>query len=141
MIENERQYQVTKHWVTEFEKTLSELRAQPRPAKLPPQIHLAMIESIESQLSDLRREIAEHEALKSQQIQELELKSLSELPDLLIKARLARGYTQAELARKLNLKPQQLQRYEATRYHSVSFKHLLEIAFALEVDLHETVKL
>ena len=39
------------------------------------------------------------------------------------------------------LKPQQLQRYEATRYHSVSFRRLLEIARALDVDLSETVRL
>lgn len=77
MIENERQYQVTKYWSTEFEKTLSELRMQPCPAKVPPKIHAAMIESVESQLSDLRQEIAEYEALKTQQVQELELKSLS----------------------------------------------------------------
>jgi len=141
MIENERQYQVTKYWITEFEKTLSELHTQPCPARVPPQIHTAMIESIESQLSDFRAEIAEYEALKAQQVRELELKSLSELPDLFIKARLARGYTQADLAKKLNLEPQKLHQYEATRYQSVSFKRLLEIAHALDVDLHETVKL
>ena len=44
-------------------------------------------------------------------------------------------------AKRLHLKPQQLQRYEATRYHSVSFRRLLEIARALDVDLAETVRL
>ena len=141
MIENERQYRTTTHWIQEFEKTLEELRTRPRPAKVPPQIHKAMIESVESQLDDLRAEIAEYEALKAQQVQELELRSLNELPDLFIKARIARGYTQVELAKKLKLKPQQVQRYEATRYQSVSFKRLLEIARALDVDVHETVKL
>ena len=58
-----------------------------------------------------------------------------------IKACIARGYTQAELAKRLRLKPQQLQRYEATRYHSVSFRRLLEIARALDVDLSEMVRL
>ena len=100
-----------------------------------------MQESIESQLADLHQELAEYDALKTQQVATLELHSLSELPDLLIKARIARGYTQAELARRLHLKPQQIQRYEATRYHSVSFNRLLEIARALEVDLYETVRL
>jgi HTH-type transcriptional regulator/antitoxin HigA len=74
----------------------------------------------------LRHEVAEYEALKTHQVSALELHSLSELPDLLIKARIARGYTQADLAKRLHLKPQQLQRYEATRYHSVSFRRLLE---------------
>ena len=71
----------------------------------------------------------------------LELHALSELPDLLIKARIARGYTQADLAKRLRLKPQQIQRYEATHYDSISFRRLLEIARVLDVDLSETITL
>ena len=141
MIENERQYLVTQKRIKQFEESLASLRATPRPANVPPRIHTAMIESVESQLEDFHREIAEYEALKAQRIQELELKSLDELPDLFIKARIARGFTQAEFAKKLKLKPQQIQRYETTRYQSVSFKRLLEIAWALDLEFHETVKL
>ena len=141
MIENERQYLVTQKRIEQFEESLASLRTTPRPETLPQKIHKAMIESVESQLVDLREEIAEYEALKAQQVKELKLKSLNELPDLLIKARIARGYTQADFAKKLKLKPQQIQRYEYTRYQSISFKRLLQIARALEVDLHETVKL
>jgi HTH-type transcriptional regulator/antitoxin HigA len=100
-----------------------------------------MQESVTSQLAALRHEVAEYEVLKARQVAALELHSLSELPDLLIKARIARGYTQAELAKRLHLKPQQLQRYEATRYQTASFRRLLEIARVLEVDLSETVRL
>ncbi len=92
-------------------------------------------------MANLRYKVAEYEALKAHQVSALELHSLSELPDLLIKARIAHGYTQAELAKRLHLKPQQLQRYEATRYHSVSFRRLLKIARALDVALSETVRL
>ncbi|MBI1927128.1 helix-turn-helix transcriptional regulator [Candidatus Poribacteria bacterium] len=141
MIENERQYLVTQKRIQQFEESLASLRATPRPETLPQKIHTAMIESVESQLDDLRGELAAYEALKAQQVQELELKSLSELPDLFIKARIACGLTQADLAKKLRLKPQQVQRYEATRYQSVSFKRLVEIARALDVDVNERVKL
>ena len=141
MIENERQYRVTKKRITQFEESLASLLATPRPDTLPPRLHLAMRESIESQLADLRQELAEYDALKAQQVATLELHSLSELPDLLIKARIARGYTQADLAKMLQLKPQQIQRYEATRYRSVSFARLLDIARSLDLDLHETIRL
>ena len=141
MIENERQYAVTKKRIAQFEASLASLRTTSAPTKLPPRLHRAVGESIESQLADLHREVAEYEALKAQQVSTLELHSLSDLPDLLIKARIARGYTQAELARRLRLKPQQIQRYEATRYYAVSFRRLLEIARALEVDVHDTVSL
>jgi len=141
MIENERQYQFTQKRIQEFEASLKSLRATPRPENVPEKIHRAMIESVESQLEALRVEVAEYEALKSQRVRELELKSLDDLPDLFIKARLARGYTQAELAKKLKVKPQQVQRYEATRYQSISFKRLLDVAGALDLDLHKMVKL
>jgi HTH-type transcriptional regulator/antitoxin HigA len=142
VIENERQYHVAKKRIAQFEASLASLHATPRrPDHVPPRLHQAMQESVTSQLADLHHEVAEYEALKTHQVSALELHSLSELPDLLIKARIARGYTQAEFAKRLHLKPQQLQRYEATRYHSVSFRRLLEIAHALDVDLSETVQL
>lgn len=141
MIENQRQYAVTKKRLAQFEASLASLRTTSAPTNLPPRLHRAMPESIASQLADLRHEVAEYEALKAQHVSALELHSLSDLPDLLIKARIARGYTQADLARRLRLKPQQIQRYEATRYSSVSFHRLLEIARALEVDVHDTISL
>jgi ribosome-binding protein aMBF1 (putative translation factor) len=139
MIENERQYRVTKRRIAQFETSLTSLRATPRPANMPGRLHQVMQESLESQLTDLRREVAEYEALKAHQVSVLELHSLSELPGLLIQARIARGYSQADLARRLDLKPQQIQRYEATRYDAVSFRRLVEIARALDVELSETV--
>jgi HTH-type transcriptional regulator/antitoxin HigA len=89
----------------------------------------------------LREELAAYESLKEGKETTVALHSLADLPELLIKARLARGYTQAELAKRLKLNPQQIQRYEATRYRSVSFARLMQIAQVLEVDLHETVRL
>lgn len=141
MIENERQYAVTKKRIAQFEGSLASLRTPSAPPNLPPRLHRAMRESVESQLADLRQEVAEYETLKARHMSALELHSLSDLPDLLVKARIARGYTQADLARRLRLKPQQIQRYEATRYASVSFHRLLEIARALKVDVHDTVSL
>ena len=141
MIENEQQYLVTQKRIAQFEESLAGLLATPRPEKLSPRLHRAMRESVESQLADLRQEVAEYEALQAHQVPMLELHSLSELPDLLIKARIARGYTQAEFARRLKIKPQQVQRYETTRYRLVSFERLLKVAQALDVDLQETIRL
>ncbi|MDZ4077388.1 XRE family transcriptional regulator [Hydrocarboniphaga sp.] len=51
----------------------------------------------------------------------------------LIVARIARGWSQKELARKLGLKEQAIQRYEAERYRSISLSNLLRVARALSV--------
>ncbi|GJL97180.1 MAG: hypothetical protein DHS20C06_09970 [Hyphobacterium sp.] len=49
----------------------------------------------------------------------------------LIVARIARGFTQKHLARKLGLKEQQIQRYEADRYRTISIANFRRVASVL----------
>jgi HTH-type transcriptional regulator / antitoxin HipB len=51
------------------------------------------------------------------------LGSLNDLPTTLIKARIAAGLTQKDLADKIGVREQQIQRYEANHYNSASFDH------------------
>jgi ribosome-binding protein aMBF1 (putative translation factor) len=98
-----------------------------------------MRESLESELEILREQLAEYEALRSGRIAVLEIDSLTALPDALIRARIAGGLTQKELATRLGLKEQQIQRYEATRYAGVSLERVQAVAEALGVKIHERV--
>jgi HTH-type transcriptional regulator/antitoxin HipB len=59
----------------------------------------------------------------------------------LIRARIARGLTQRQLAERVGLPEQAVQRYEAADYAGVSFARLVEIADALEVTIHYDVRL
>jgi HTH-type transcriptional regulator/antitoxin HigA len=52
---------------------------------------------------------------------------------LLVVARITKGWSQKELARKLGLREQAIQRYEAERYRSISLAGLLRVARALSV--------
>ena len=52
---------------------------------------------------------------------------------MLIKKRRLNGWTQRQLAEKLGIKQQQVQRYESTKYQSVSLRRLIEIAKILEI--------
>ena len=61
MIENEQQYQVTKQRLAQFEASLASLQTTPCPDNLPPRLHQAMQDSVESQMADLRHEVAEYE--------------------------------------------------------------------------------
>jgi hypothetical protein len=65
VIENERQYHVTKKRIAQFEASLVSLHATPRPDHMPPHLHQAMQESVTWQLADLCHEMAEYEALKT----------------------------------------------------------------------------
>jgi len=64
---------------------------------------------------------------------------LADLPEALIRARIAAGLTQKELAARLGLKEQQIQRYEATRYAGVSLDRVQAVAEALGVKIRERV--
>lgn len=136
MITNERQYRITKTEAKRFEKLL----AQPeKETEIHPRIRQAMREGIESQLQELREEIAEYEALRSGKTTVWELDSLKDLPEALIRARIASGLTQNELAARLGLREQQIQRYEATRYAGVSLDRIHEVASALGLRITERV--
>ena len=70
-----------------------------------------------------------------------ESSTLAGLADALIKARIARGWTQADLAEALGVAEQQIQRYESSRYAGASLARLGDIAAALNVEVRETVVL
>ena len=55
--------------------------------------------------------------------------------------RIAAGLSQEELAVKLGLKPQQIQRYEATEYQAASFERVQEIMRVLGVRLRRPAAL
>ena len=88
-------------------------------------------EAVKSQLADLAGELREYEELKAGGFQLEELDVVEGLAVLLVKARIARGLSQRELAERLGLKEQQIQRYEATDYASASLARIKEVVGAL----------
>ncbi len=137
MITNERQYRITKEEAEKFAAALE--REEGGATHLDPLLRTAMREALESQLQELREELADYEAVRTGQVRVLELASLRDLPEALIRARLAAGLTQKGLAERLKLKEQQVQRYEATRYTGVRWERLQAVADALGVQLQEHV--
>ncbi|RZK36769.1 MAG: helix-turn-helix domain-containing protein, partial [Hymenobacter sp.] len=99
------------------------------------------IQKLETQLNAAKLMNLEYEDLKEGRIVITEISNLSELPKTLIKARIANGLTQAELASRLNLKMQQIQRYEADEYNSASLKTLLRIASELNLTVSADVQI
>lgn len=134
MIKNERQYRITKAQVEKFAVALRELATQ-EPTKEHPLLRKAQVAALHSQLADLQQDLEEYAALRSGQRKVLALISLEQLPKTLIQARIAAGLSQEELAAKLHLKPQQIQRYEATDYQSANLERITAILRVLGVKL------
>lgn len=149
MIKNERQYRITRAHAGRLRKAL---RAKRNPgmedseeaveaaalgvvresgakySAVHPLIAKAREDAMNSQLSDLEGELKEYEALKAGGFDWDSLKALADIPKLLIQARISTGLSQRELAERLGVKEQQIQRYEATDYAQASLKRLLEVA-------------
>jgi transcriptional regulator with XRE-family HTH domain len=138
MIRNERQYRITKAEAEKFGDSLKNWNPIP-PDGIDPVIHAAQRSALESQLQDLRREVAEYEALRSGRRPVLEVNSFEEFPDALVRARIAAGLSQKDLGERLGLKEQQVQKYEATGYSGASLARMTEVVNALGLRVHEEV--
>ncbi len=137
MITNQRQYTNTQAMAERFRRAL----AAPDPDGLHPKALKAMRDGLRSQLHDLEIELAEFEALQNGTVSMLEAESIVGLGMLLIKARIVRNITQKELADRLSLAEQQIQRYEATQYRGVAAERLQQVADALHLRVREVATL
>lgn len=63
MIENEKQYAITKSRILTFEQALVSYKTYPKKQRF---LSQAMIESVESQLETFKEEIAEYEAKRTE---------------------------------------------------------------------------
>ncbi|HZE51694.1 MAG TPA: XRE family transcriptional regulator [Bradyrhizobium sp.] len=100
----------------------------------------AQIDAIRGQLKSLLAEIEEYEKLRSGRVSSIELDSLADLPDGLIRARIAAGLTQKDLAGRLGMREQQIQRYEASRYEGVSFARVVDVADAIGLKIRKRLE-
>jgi ribosome-binding protein aMBF1 (putative translation factor) len=98
-----------------------------------PALLKAQREALQSQLGDLLAEAREYEALQRSNPRALKLDSLDEIPQALVRARIAKGLTQKQLAERVGLKEQQIQRYEATDYAAASFARIRVVIRALNL--------
>lgn len=127
MLKNSRQYVIAKRQLKSLKETLE--LSKSNSVEMDPRLFRAMIAGIESQIEDIQTEITEYENLEK--AKHFSCGMLNDIGQLLVKARIARGYSQKELAGKIGLTQQQIQKYEANDYKSAKLERLEEIMQAL----------
>jgi transcriptional regulator with XRE-family HTH domain len=142
VIRNQREYAITKGQVGRLEASIKRLEATPPDAR---RVHPRLVEAEKKALAvsiqELRSSIRDYDSLVSGGAQVFAISSLSELPLGLIRARIALGLTQKDLADRLGLKEQQIQRYESSDYEAASLGRILEVANALGVSISQELVL
>jgi HTH-type transcriptional regulator / antitoxin HipB len=138
VIQNQIQYRNTKLKLRELEQSLVSLNDNPD--KVSPRLLTAQKAGLKVWIDRLKSQLAEYETLQ-QGVSSLEIISLDELPIALIKARIALGMTQKQLAEKIDTQEQQIQRYEADLYDKISFARMMKVAHVLGISLKRSVEI
>ena len=140
MIRNDKEYRQSKGRLSELEaesKGLSSFRCSAERDE----VASAVIDALRMQIEDLEREISEYEDLKEGRLLSFVADDLDALGELVTKARIARGLTQAELGEILGMTQQQVQRYERDGWQKISVWRLAEAADALGLDVNIRARL
>lgn len=141
MITNERQLKITKSRLEGFQDSLAQLKASKRPPDIDPLLWKAEQDAIKSTIAELWDEVAAYERLKAGKIKSVKVTSIDDVPKALVQARIARGFTQRELAEKLGVREQQVQHDEDILYSSASLSRLKRVAEVLGLEVEGKAKL
>ena len=138
MIKNAKQYKITRKKLLVVEEEIARLKGGRE--HLPAKDELLLV-SMALMRDQMEKEIAMYDLVKTMNSEILGERSIDDLPTLLIEYKIQSGMTQKEFSQKVGMKEQQLQRYEAENFNSISFKNLLKIihAIGLEVTVKGTI--
>lgn len=137
MITNERQYKITKSQLKKIEDAINSFKVEKTDNKGSEILAKAELDALLSEQKNLITQLSEYEKLKSGKVDVFRASSLKGLPDILIKARIAKNLSQKELAELIGIKEQQIQRYEAEHYTTANLIRLVQVAKALKLNISE----
>jgi hypothetical protein len=132
MIKNEKQYKITNKKLAILHEKIAEMKSEGDRLSLTRQL---VLNSLLDMSTDMENEVAEYDFLKKNKKNILKSRSLYELPSLITEYKIASGLTQKEFSKKIGMKEQQFQRYEAENFQGISFKNLLKILQAIGLDV------
>ncbi len=146
MIRNELEYRTTKTAMGKLQNTLS--KSDDAAKGLESWAKESYLASIEGQVMELQEQLHEYETLKAGKIRRPKLDVIDKIPEMLVQSRISLGWSQQDLAKRLGVKPQQVQADEACSYSSASLDRVRKVAATLRggrrkaqtTSTHQTVK-
>lgn len=139
MITTDRQYRVTLLALEKLQRAASV--KYDFSINIDPTILEAHVSAVSEQIHELEEQIRRYESLTSGRVSFISLENIKKIGSLLIEARIAKRLTQRELATRLGMKEQQIQRYEKEHYQTANLSRLESVAAALNITLDGRVVL
>jgi HTH-type transcriptional regulator/antitoxin HipB len=138
MIRNEHEYRVSRAYRQRLLESRASQAAHPR---ADPTQREGLVGGVDRLLDDVNAESAEYEALRAGTVGTVAVAGLGDLPAALVKARIAAGLTQRDLAERLGVAEQAVQRDEAGGYARATLDRLQRVAEALGLELEGIARL
>lgn len=136
IISNDRQARETAALIDQINHALSSEQVLKSIVEgLPKEVIDGVRRSLNSEKNELSEVLDAYTTAKNGDFELLKKRAHNDLGDFLIAARITNGWSQKDLARKLGLREQAIQRYEAERYRSISLANYLRVARVLSVQL------
>lgn len=135
MLKNEKQYKSARAALQKWLNNREVLKSRAASGSHPEWLIGEESFAIETTIEQLEGDVKEYEDLISGKKQlPKPVPFAIELPDLLIRWRLARHWTQKQLAERVGMHENQLQKYESENYSCASLQTITKIAMVLEQD-------
>ena len=138
MIRNETEYQEASARLADERNRLADHKARLQQAGLSEEEIKRAVDPMESFHLQLKEEVESYERLKRGEFDELE--NFRGFGTLLISLRIAKGMSQRELAKRLNVHESQVSRDERNEYFGITLERAIKILDALGVRLHTKVE-
>lgn len=140
MIENDRQYEITKEQANRAADALAQYSERPVAKTENDRILEEAAEGgMRSFLHDLQMQMEDYEARQSCKYVPLTLWSFEEIPQLLMSVRIGYEMSHAEFAGRLGIDEEQLRCYEATEYASATMAEITRMLRALDIRVRSNV--
>jgi HTH-type transcriptional regulator / antitoxin HigA len=136
IISNDRQARETSLVIDQINQALSSDQILKSIVEgLPREVIDGVRRSLISERNELTETLDAYNEAKSGNFSNLKSRAENDLGDFLIVARIAKGWSQKDLAKNVGLPEQSIQRYEADRYRSISLGNYLRFARVLSIRL------
>jgi len=137
-IKNTKQYYAVKKKIRDLESVLHLTEADlAKNPDVPSDVRVLMTEDVKNTIAELKEQIAEVDALQT--VSSFSVKGFSSIGEAMIKARMARGYSQEDLAVRVGTSQQNIHEYESDDYSRTSLANICKIAAALEIEIEANI--